>query len=565
MRYTRETNRRSRTRQLTIEALESRWIMADLVGLIGNVSPAEPQPGESVSVDWQLANLDVDMIFSAFSVDFWLSRDTVWSIDDRFLSSEVLPPGFPGLFAIPVQTKSLLLPLEDDPFWIGSEYNLLLISDSWNDVFESNEFNNIASVPLNMGEGGGGGVVISDLNELPATGRRSGAVLGAVIRGLQIRLREAAVAQDRMRANLRLTGVFLPNVSDDLRSLASTIGTFGKRLAKLTSGAANQVTLAPGVTFNRSELDLTERYLWYVFSPIASSTTLSQRAASSADSSAGLNSALYDGPASSLSLGAAKLDAAAQFQAAAAGNNFIEEIFPVVKDVREWVENTSQKIKDAKQAVDNAISNPVKFLTGLFGQAGQSQGEAKQEAQAVNQGGTQFADRVSALEQQLAPQTIDDRLAALTAQLNGAPAIFGIAGDRLKTLMEQNRDSAAMLADQAINLETWARNRPVLGAWKGTLERGNLRGTINIYFRPSSAVNDTVRGTIGHTFHDGRGGRTTGNFVGSVDAFGVFRGTATVHNDTGSGSFSIAWDLNGDLLSGLVYNEDTITFRARRK
>lgn len=127
-----------------VEQLEDRSMMAvDLIGIGFDVSNATFSPGDAVPVVWQLANQGNDTAFNGFEVDFFLSRDSFITTDDLFVGSRTLPPGFPGFFAISPQFDTIFLPPSSNFIWNGSgTYFLGMIVDPFNNVFESNEFNN---------------------------------------------------------------------------------------------------------------------------------------------------------------------------------------------------------------------------------------------------------------------------------------------------------------------------------------------------------------------------------------------------------------------------------------
>lgn len=253
-------------RDQAVATLESRIVLSDLSGWVGNAQLS----GDVVSVNWTVYNQAPDMIFSGFNVDFWLSRDTSFSVDDRFIGAEFLPSGFPGFYSLPTLTKAMGLPASSDSYWSGggSSYNILMLIDPYNNVWESNEWNNVSTTPFTRGNGGGGGGggigQISDLNQLPETGARAGAVLSAVFTNLQARLKEAASAQSAMSSSVA-KAVALPNVSKDLTSMNSSIASIAKLFANYIKGTATSVTLAPGVVLDAADLDLMERYLYFVY------------------------------------------------------------------------------------------------------------------------------------------------------------------------------------------------------------------------------------------------------------------------------------------------------------
>ncbi len=265
-------------RDQAVAPLESRIVLSDLSGWVGNAELS----GDVVSVNWTVYNQAPDMIFSGFNVDFWLSRDTTFSVDDRFIGAEFLPSGFPGFYTYPTQTKFMGLPSSTDPYWSGggTSFNVLMLIDPYNNVWESNEWNNVFSSPFTRGNGGGGGGGIgdiSDLSQLPETGARAGAVLSAVFTNLQTRLKEAASAQSAMSSSVA-KAVALPNVSKDLTSMSSSIASIAKLFANYIKGTATSVTLAPGVVLDAAKLDLMERYLKFVYTDPSTGAATNQSA-----------------------------------------------------------------------------------------------------------------------------------------------------------------------------------------------------------------------------------------------------------------------------------------------
>lgn len=521
----------ARNTELHAECLEQRLVPADLVGAIGDIAPAAPHPGEQISVSWQITNWDSDYVGVGFEVDWLVSRDPYPSLDDPFLSYQYLPPGFPPFYNYS-GSANLYLPGSGDPFWSGGGNRYLIMAvDGSNTVWEWNESNNNTSAFLPVGGDSSGS--LGRLADLPKTGVPRGQVLSAVITQLQARLREAATAQAEMRTQLRKIGVAVPAWNADLKNLANNIAAIGVKLQPLISGKVKSLKIG-GSVFTRSDLDLTERYLKYVFVHDNASARLSPATATT-------HAGLLDDP-----------------------KQYIKDITGYSK-LEKWADETNKRISGFVEDLKKAPSKFFKWVNGLFGNAGESQARAKQQARAVSEGGPAFTDRVNEIERELA-QSAEDKLAELDSLLDGAPGIFGIAGYRLKSSILKARDSAHMLDEQSVSIETWVRNRGLLGKWAGTLSRGGLSGSIDLYFKPSSAAANTVSGVIGHTFYNGGDtSRTSGNFTGRLDADNVFRGRATIHNASGSGSYDIAWIFTGNRLRGTLYNGTTIHFQANKK
>jgi hypothetical protein len=523
-------------RDQAVATLESRIVLSDLSGWVGNAQLS----GDVVSVNWTVYNQAPDMIFSGFNVDFWLSRDTSFSVDDRFIGAEFLPSGFPGFYSLPTLTKAMGLPASSDSYWSGggSSYNILMLIDPYNNVWESNEWNNVSTTPFTRGNGGGGGGggigQISDLNQLPETGARAGAVLSAVFTNLQARLKEAASAQSAMSSSVA-KAVALPNVSKDLTSMNSSIASIAKLFANYIKGTATSVTLAPGVVLDAADLDLMERYLYFVYTDPSTASAANQGTSAPA---VGAAANIFD-PKSLLP----KLSD-----------------YPKLQKAADFVNSAIDATKGALAKVDNGIRWVVEQLDGTAKARLQAEREAKAVAEAK-----ELAERAAQLERELATPSIEDMLAAMDNTMHGAPMIFTMASNRLKALMKNIRGSVHKLEDEVVDLEAFQRARLLPGTWQGRVDRqaDNLSGDIKLTFKPS--LNGTVSGTIDHTFYNGRSkARTTGTFTGVLDEFNVFRGTATVSNSSGSGTYPISWNLNGTTFSGTLYTGEMITFSATK-
>lgn len=508
-------------RDQAVAPLESRIVLSDLSGWVGNAELS----GDVVSVNWTVYNQAPDMIFSGFNVDFWLSRDTTFSGDDRFIGSEFLPSGFPGFYSLPTLTKVMGLPASSDSYWSGggASYNILMLIDPYSNVWESNEWNNVFTTPFTRGNGGGGGGgigQISDLSQLPETGARAGAVLSAVFTNLQARLKEAASAQSAMSSSVA-KAVALPNVSKDLTSMNSSIASIAKLFANYIKGTATSVTLAPGVVLDAADLDLMERDLTFVYTDPSTTAAANQGASAPA------------------------------LAAAAANILDLKSILPKLSDypklqkAADFVNSAIDATKGALAKVDNGIRWVVEQLDGTAKARLQAEREAKAVAEAK-----ELAERAAQLQRELATPSMEDMFAAIDNTMQGAPAIFIMSSNRLKALMKNIRGSVNRLEDEVVDLEAFQRARLLPGTWRGRVDRqaDNLSGDIKLTFK--SSLNGTVEGTIDHTFYNGRlKARTTGFFTGVLDEFNVFRGTATVSNSSGSSSYPISWNLNGTTFS----------------
>src|SRR5260221_3516866 len=126
-----------------LEQLESRDVPADLYGYSFGATPAAVNAGDNVTAAWSVANGDFDTISVPFNVGFYLSKDSVIDVNDRYLGTVTLPGGFPGFFVLPTQQNVATLPVASDAFWQGTgTYYLGMRVDDQNNVFESNELNN---------------------------------------------------------------------------------------------------------------------------------------------------------------------------------------------------------------------------------------------------------------------------------------------------------------------------------------------------------------------------------------------------------------------------------------
>lgn len=485
------------------------------------------------------------MWWTGFQVDFWISRDS--SFDIRFLGSRFLPAGFPGFFSTPLQNDFLTLPNASDAFWGASgAINIVMVVDATDAVFETQESNNFAYLPLTVDAGsGGGGQVYTDLNDLPETGVVRGVVLSGVISSRLTGLTAAATAQAKM-ASLLSKVAPVPNSSTDLKNLASGIKSVASSLSGLISGKVSSVTLAPGVVLDQAGLDLVERYLKHIFEQKGNGATVR---------SAGATSAMR-APV-----------------VAAAGDIFDPKWIPgyeTFEKAQKWVSDTQRKITNTVDAIKNAPNKAVKWLADLFGRSGVEKGKAENEAKAVEEGGTKLKDRVQEMDNQLANQNMDDLFAQLDAQFTGAPKIFSLASSRLKALMKKNRDSVARLEDEVINLETWGRNQALLGTWVGGYDSIVGSGAISVIFKPAKTAN-RLSVTLSSDFFDSNGkliGKTKGIGLGTMDADGVFRGTIETTNPGGGKlSGNIAWTLNENRLGGEVIDTPTAiwTFQATKR
>lgn len=519
---------------IAIEGLEQRIVPADLTGFV-YASPDVIQPGQSVNVNWQVTNFDPDQIWwTGFYVDFWISRDTSVSFDDRYLGSRFLPAGFPGYYSTLLQPDSLSLPNATDSFWLGgSAFNIIMIVDSYNYVVESAEWNNIISTTVSTGSnsGGGGGQTITDLNSLPDTGFARGTVLKGVISVLQSRLSEAASSQSKMGSQLSKIAP-VPTSATELKSLSSSIKSIGSSLNNLLNGKATSVTLAPGVVLDQAGLDQIERYLKYVFDN-------------------------------------GSVPASARYAPAATGVFDPKKLIPgyeTYQQAKKWLSDTEAKIQGAVDAVKNAPNKAVQWISSLFGKSGVEQSKAQTEAKVVDEGGHSLADRVNELEQQMAPQSIEDQVAVLDSFLTGTPQLFAIASGRIKAVMRKNGQSISRLEDQVINLETWGRNQSFLGTWQGTYDWESqgyvLQGAIALVVKPASAANKLTV-TLANDFrYNGKiVGKTRGTATGSMGADGVFRGQLSWTSGKTKGSGPVEWRINGNKISGNVFEDPNVALR----
>ena len=235
--------------------------------------------------------------------------------------------------------------------------------------------------------------------------------------------------------------------------------------------------------------------------------------------------------------------------------------FEAYENAKKWVNDTSKKISDTVEAVKNAPSKAREWVAGLFGKTAETQARAQQQAKAVTEGGQSIAERVNELEQELAPQSIEDSIAVLDTMMTGAPKIFSIASSRLKALMRQNALSVDKLEDQVINLETWARNQPLLGTWQGNYDWESsgyvLQGSIALIFKPDSKSANKLTMTLSNDFYyNGKlVGKTRGTAVGTLDQDGIFRGVLNWSNVKTKGSGDVVWTVRGKDISGNIFED----------
>ena len=116
-------------------------ILPDLEGRFFNVAPEPLIPGQTVIINFAIAN-NSSADAGAFRVNFYLSTDNNITTSDRYLNSYDIS-GINDNTLISNLTKTLTLPEINDPFWYGSNtYYLGMIIDADNTVNESNESNN---------------------------------------------------------------------------------------------------------------------------------------------------------------------------------------------------------------------------------------------------------------------------------------------------------------------------------------------------------------------------------------------------------------------------------------
>lgn len=135
---------RRRTYRAGVEPLESRPLMADLIGASFSIAGGPSvTPGSVVGVDFVIANDSPFSVFPPYEVGFYLSRDRTIDPSDRRLDGGRFAPGMPPFFVTSVLRETLILPDASDPFWQGDgRYTLGMIVDDRDEVFEENEANN---------------------------------------------------------------------------------------------------------------------------------------------------------------------------------------------------------------------------------------------------------------------------------------------------------------------------------------------------------------------------------------------------------------------------------------
>lgn len=471
----------------------------------------------------------------AVYVKFYLSTDSTISKDDFYLPGGyvVNVGGINGNSSVSVTVDDLQLPYYDDPFWDSSDrFYIGAIVDEYGDAAESNESNNSnRGIGIDVIE-----VFKADksipLAYLPSTGMRRGVVLAAFVEQLKNAIYSAAAEQNDMRLLLRRFGK-IPTSERELKSLAANVNAIANKLKPLISGRATSVAIARGVTADVNDLDLLEKTIWYVFQDTAGSVA----AAALADSQVSI----------------------------AAGDGLMELIpgYQTYKETKQWVEDKKKQIVKVWDAITSAPSKAFKLLSGVLGGAATTQAAAKQQAQAVQEAGPDLEQRMQEMKREDAAA----EKAFLDSLLTGAPGPYGVAAEKLEQIMLKYDASRAELQDDVIRLGGYLENEAVLGFWEGDVSRDGLSGDITIYFQPSTNVPGVnVKGTLGHTFYDEGGvrARTTGSFSGNM-INGVFQGTATVRNRTGSGTFAIAWTYRDGVLGGTLYEGQTIMFNTTLK
>ena len=487
------------------------------------------QAGAQGTFSYSVGNVGGGVAPASFA-GLYLSRDAAITTADRFLRSVSIS----SLGTFDTQSgsnMSFVLPDVDDAFWddaTGDTYYLGLISDYDGALAETSETDN-----ANLGQGIDVAQVTVQLKvalaDLPSTGLPRGAVLSAFLTQLKQALNDAASEQNDMRLLLKRYGKVATS-ERELRSLAAGINQISNQLKRLINGRATSVTLGRGVTADVNDLDLLEKTIWFVFGNTAGGA-------------------------------AAALMSAADARASIAADGGLWEYVPgyqTYKETKKWVEEKAKQIGKIVDAVTSAPSKAFKFLTGVLGGAAKAQGEAKQEAQAVQEAGPDLQQRMEEMKREDAAA----EKAYLDNLLTGAPFPYDKYADKLEQIMQKYDASRAELQNDIIELGGYLENEAVLGRWDGTVSRDGLSGDIIIVFQASTnQPGFSVKGRIGHTFYDQNGARsrTTGTFQGNM-VNGVFRGTTTISNSSGSGSFNIAWTFKDGKLGGTLYEGQTIMF-----
>lgn len=550
-----------------VERLEDRKVLADLSGNVA-ITSGVVNRGQTVDAFWNVTNSDFDTIFTQLQVSFFLSRDSILSNDDRLLSSVTLPPGFPGLFTIPTQLNSLALPGAADSYWgTDTAFQLLMVVDSFGQVFEFNEFNNISTASLTVNSGLPTQI---RLNDLPPTNLRPGIVITEMLTALKSHLNTMSKDYSRI-ANAGRGLVDLSAVISGIKALNSDIGGLVKALKPLLSGRVSRMPFGQD-SLTAADLELADRgmvdILMNTFSVNAS--LLSPAAARLTTSEISLRAAKTARDDDFLD----KVRVQIKQTYVDSGIEAFEKTAEAFKKVANWVPGVGQAAAGAA-AIATAVGRMLKF-----GAANIFQGDAETfrrlgspentnlVEEYINEAAKEIRDRLptssnpgAQVERELLKMY--GHAYELSRDLNGSARSIDEKFDELFSRI--NRNSGG---------NQGGGNTLFSGKWDGNLfypsNSGDIGGPMSFTFKKPLS-DGTIRGTATLTFNvlDGNvvvdRDISRGNFTMRQTGANTFRGSMTItgRGNTATTEFTARYE-NGLLIGSLDSNaQSTFTIRQR--